>query len=281
MKIRAGFVSNSSAASFIVNAPAQRIATTTVVTERLDEIDRIRNMIDLTFSPYMRARSIIVQADGMKPFTNLYSFLNKVNISDQIVPCSTIKISNVVGEFQSVIDSAVNTNNLTERTTSIATYDIISRGDVITTSTGSAVVIAKWDQYNRSLDLDETVLKVTNIKGTISAAQTVTSKVKGGTATVVSVTTETDTVTNSIGSFAGIWRVPASTFETKLCQFVMSDVEDSGDRISSSSYAETPYRASGTVKIYQDIVTLEKNANISVESTVEYGTVPVRRWVYW
>lgn len=275
-----GFVSNSSSASFIVNSPASRIATSTKVTEKLDEIDRVRNMIDLTFAPYMRRRSVIVEVNGMKPFTKLYAFLNNIDISSQIVPCSTIKVTNVVGTFQRVMDSAITTNNITERTTSIANYDILSRGDVITTPTGSAVVIGVWNQYNRSLDADETVLKVSNIKGTLTPTQTVTGKMFGATATISSVTTETEIETNSLGSFAGIWEVPESTFETKLCFFTLNDLE-SNSRSDTSSFAETPYRASGTVKVYQDMVTLEKNANVTIESTVEYGTVPVQRWAYW
>lgn len=280
MKVRMGFVSNSSAASFIVNTPATRTTTTTKVSARLDEIDRVRNMVDLTFSPYMRRRSVIVEVDGMKPFTKLFAFLNKVNISSQIVPCTTIKVTDVTGEFQRVIDSSIITNDINERTTAIANYDILSRGDVITTATGSAVVIAKWEQYNRTLDTNETVLKVANVKGTLSATQVVTGKVNGATATIDSVTVETDVVTNSLGSFVGIWEVPEYTFETKLCFFSLSDLEE-GTRSDSSAFAETPYRASGTVKVYQDMVTAEKNAEITVTTDVEEGTVPVRKWVYY
>lgn len=276
-KYRYGFVSNSSSSSFVVQLAVKRTATTTTVTERLDEIDRQKVQVDLTFAPYMRERSIIIEANGMKPFTRLYAFLNGIDISTQITPCTSIRVTDIVGSFQRVVDSPIITNNINERTTSIGNYDILNRGDVITTPTGSAVLISKYTQRNKTTDLVETVFKVANIKGTITAGQTLTSKVKGGTAVVAEVYTDSGIVPNSVGSWSGIWNVPPKTFETKLSMFTVNDLSVI-DRSNSNSFAQTEYRATGTIKIFQDLVTLQRNAQINVTQKQETGNIAV--WNY-
>jgi hypothetical protein len=279
-KYRYGFVSNSSSSSFVVSRPATRVATTTTVTERLDEIDRQKVQVDTTFAPYMRQRSIIVDMNGMKPFTKLYAFLDNTEITAQLTPCTNIRVSNIVGDFQKVVDSGIITNNIEERTTDIGNYDILNRGDVITTPTGSAVLISKYRQRNKTTDVIETVLKVANIKGTLSVGQTVTSKVKGGTALIDEVYTETDIVPNSIGSWCGIWSVPPTTFETKLSVFTVNDLTLI-NRSNSTSFASTDYRATGTIKIFQDLVTLQRNAEVTVTNTNEFGNIAVVSSYSW
>lgn len=279
-KYRYGFVSNSSSSSFVVQKAAIRTATTTTVTERLDEIDRQKVQVDLTFAPYMRQRSIIIEANGMKPFTRLYAFLNGLDITSQIASCTTIRVTNVVGSFQRVVDSPIITNNIIERTTSVGNYDILNRGDVITTPTGSAVLISKYTQRNKTTDQVEIVFKVANIKGSLTVGQTLTSKVKGGTAVIAAVYSETGIIPNSIGSWCGIWNVPPKTYETKLSMFTVND-QTIIDRANSSSFAQTEYRATGTIKIFQDLVTLQRNAQITVTQSQQSGTVPVTQYRYW
>ena len=215
------------------------MATSTVLTTTSQYTDLVK------FSaPTVRAITLIVAVNKLKPFTAMNVFFTGTNVNQFYVPCSLVQIT-TVNIFHGTEISQV-TDNLSLRTTATNSYDTLLVGDVITCTTGSAVVISDETIYDSTNASNKRVLYVTNIKGSISG--TVTGSVSNAIGTVVSVTSGSLN-TNSLGNLYGILKIPAFTFNSGNNTISVSD-SVSNDLLAGSTGAHASFATNGIVDSY-------------------------------
>lgn len=192
----------------------------------------------------MRSRSVGVALIGMKPFTNFHGYMDESSIDSIITPASTLRFSSAVGSFKGWADTSKTAESLAKRVTTVNSYDTIDYGDVLTFSNGaSAVVAARLSQVTGGVT--EIVLKLVNVKGTITATNTFIGSISGATGVVTSHTTETSLTTNSTGAFYGILNFTNKfTTGNKVLKF---NDGSGGDSDLATTEVKTNFVAHGTL----------------------------------
>lgn len=231
-----------------------------------------------TVASTMRARSLVITVKKMKPKTTLNVFLSNYTVNKWFMPCSKIQIPLVAGSFVTYANSSKQPNNLDLRTTTIDSYDILDRGDVIKTATGgSAVVIA--DEVVIENNATKRYLYVANVIGSLQAGQTIVGQVSGVTTTITAISlnnilkdsvaqtmtkalwddmfahsasyTFSDTLiqTNSIGNMYGILIIPTKGFPGGIHKLSVNDTTLS-DPINATTMAENSYSTHGNINTF-------------------------------
>lgn len=196
-----------------------------------------------TAASTMRARSLVVTGQKLKPFTNINVFFDSTVMNSRFVPCAKIVINSTF-TFKGYLNANNQTNDILKRTTGVATYDVMEKGDILECDTGSAVVVVHETIYNRTTFANENVLYVTNIKGTITGAIRNSQYTASGT--VLSVSLVNPRTTNSLGNLYGVLNIPASTFAAGTGKVLFSD-SASPEVSTASTSAENTYLAQGVV----------------------------------
>lgn len=170
-------------------------------------------------SPYLRRRSLVLSASKLKPTTTMNVFFSGILVNNYTVPCTEVNVS---GTFEFIdYTSEKQNDNIDYRTSNYGSYDVFDRGDVITCSTGSAVVVADEIIYDSVSSTNKRILYVANVKGTLSG--TLTGSVSNAHATVISVTTPGSLTTNSLGNFYATLVIPRNTFKSGNHKILLTD----------------------------------------------------------
>jgi len=219
------------------------MATSTVVKTTSQYTDLVKFT-----SPTVRAITLVVAVNKLKPFTSMNVFFSGANVNQFYVPCSLVQIT-TTNTF-SGREVAQRTDNLSLRTTTTNSYDTLLVGDVITCTSGSAVVIADETIYDPVAVANKRILYVTNIKGAISGQ--IIGSVSNAIGTVVSVTAGNFN-TNSMGNLYGVLKIPAFTFNSGNNTVSVSD-SSSADLLSGTTGAHASFATNGIVDHYTTTV---------------------------
>lgn len=211
-------------------------------------------------APKLRARTIVFAAKKLKPFTLMNVFLSGINVNQYFVPCKEVEIS-TTGLFTGHESSQVN-DNLDKRTTLVNSYDVIQRGEVITCTTGSAVVVSDETKYDKVTATAKRILYVTNVKGNLSG--TITGATSLSTATVVAVTNGSRT-SNSVGNFYGALVIPALTFDAGLHKILISD-DITPNANAATTLADASYLSNGQINAYTRHLNYEEKTTVTVRN---------------
>jgi hypothetical protein len=226
----------------------------------------------------MRSRSVGLSIQGMKPFTSFHAFMDNQLVDSILKPCATLRYTAGTGKVQGWDDTSKTTESLSKRITTIGSYDSFDYGDVLTFYNGAsptgatAVVAARASQVVGGVD--EVVLKLANIVGTINVGNTFTASVSSATGTVsgTGLTVETELVTNSVGNFYGVLSM-SSQFTTGAKTFKFNDTLD-GNTANANTEVKTTYTAHGTLSV--TTINETKKTDTLVSQTTHYTP-----YYYW
>lgn len=270
--------------------------STSVTTQNVNRNKQLSNYTELSIfsSPTLRARTIVVAAKNLKPFTKMYSYLSENSMDKHYLPCTKIEITGT-GKFIGHTSSTM-TDNITARTTNnydsmrngfvepstwfgypgtVSTeylnyYDTIERGEVVTckvgvNTVGTGVVVSDETIYDKVTSTSKRILYVINYKGNFVGG-TLTGFTSGVTATVVSVSSGT-METNSSGNLYGAIVIPHGVYEGGLNKVLLSDYGSS--LISrASSYADASYTSDGIINAHEHNVTYESQPVVITTTNV-------------
>lgn len=234
---------------------APRITTTTsTVTTVTEESDSLgTNVVDLQFLPFIRGRTIIGVANGLKPDQRHYPFMDTTNISQYSRPLTLIRIKTMAGNVFS--DAMGVYETLTFSSGPTAKVAKISPSFVISTVTYRNVWI--FDQSG---------------SGTIAANNTITGAL-GGTAVVDTVTNyalNAAIYTDISGLLAFEYQLPNGIFRTGERKVRLIDNVDN-NTTSTQSSGETTYFALGQLKTEQETILTTRTTTNTVTTTQTVG----------
>ena len=234
-------------------APRIRTTTSTVttVTEESDSLGT--NVVDLQFLPFIRARTIIGVATGLKPNQRHYPFMDTTNISQYSRPLTLVRIKTMAGNVFS--DAMGVYETLTFSSGPTAQVAKISPSFVISSVTYRNVWI-----FNQSGS------------GTIASSNTITGAL-GGTAVVDTVTSyalNAAIYTDISGMFAFEYQLPGGIFRTGERKVRLIDNVDN-NTTSTQSSGDTTYFALGQLKTEQETILTTRTTTNTVTTTQTVG----------
>lgn len=217
-----------------------------------------------TVDPTVRARTLVMVGNKLKPYTRLNVFFSGVNVNAYFTPCTRVVIttSNAFAGYTST--AKVQTSNIADRTTSVDSYDVLDRGDVVVCTGGTAVVVSDETIFNKTTQTNQRVLYVSNVKGTLSG--TITNRQNTATGTVVS-TSAGDFQTNSRGNFYGALTIPSNTFRSGSNTVTVSD-GDSEASGAATTYAKDGYLTQGAVHTFDRYLSTQQYEENTVVNTI-------------
>lgn len=221
------------------------LVTTTTVEENTESLGT--SVVDLQFLPFIRQRTIIGVANGLKPNTRHWAYMDETNVSvianNYVRPLTKVVISNTSGPL---FDA------------SLGVYE------TLTFSAGGTARVALVSPESSGTR----TLWVFNVSGTISGSTTVSGE-NSNSADVDLITTYNlgDAVyTDTFGLVAFEFQIPGGRFRTGERKVRLIDNVDN-DTSSTESSGETTYFALGQLKTEQE--TLLTTRTITNTQTVE------------
>lgn len=250
--------------------------------------------------PYIRSRSILVQAKGLKPNTRFYPYFDKKDVAaycqqaDKIVilkgtVSGVVKGNNIEFNDDSTGEPIVNVGNDYKNSARAigATPDFaLNVGDVITgaTSGATAVVVGRENVITNGVITGRAIF-VVNVKDSktadgvgFTAGELITGSVSGATATVVSHTKSAlgaELKTNNNGDVNFLFTIPNKAgmqFRTGKRELSLLDVS-TYDMLKSNSSMTAEYAAEGFLEERQASVRAVRNAEIVQERVTENRTI--------
>ena len=241
---------------WVPGGPIQQVTTTThhdVVPPTINTVKSTIPISDNTTSidtniQKMRTRGVVLVSEFLKPFTQMFCFMNATDITQYVFPCEEILFTSSSGNFFGINDVNLSTSDITKRTGNNAVYDF---GEIVNGSSGSAVVVAHRFRTNKTTKLTEQVLVIVNRIGTLSG--TITGTLSATTGVVSSVSTPSVLQTDSAGNLYALFRIPDGVFDTGSSTIKVMDV--SGNYTGSESKGEQGYYSKGTLHSDSRVVT--------------------------
>jgi hypothetical protein len=284
MKIRLGFVSNSSSASYVVTIPT--VTTTTTVTttvsgsdlvtygrsgietyaqERWDELGRVTSVKAVEWEPWARSRAIVIYTRGLIPNSQMFIFIEQNNVSKYFNPAYVITMTGKTGKFTDYKNTSAASVNLSERQYGTKEFNIIDRGEIITNVTTGGTAIAIRDEENK--------LYIVNPKGTWSVGNSIRGQTSGAVGTIATYIHPTTTVSTSVGSVFGVLEIPHDDTMKIPSGITTIMVRDAINKSDTTSYAETSYNAYGLEKTQSTTIMSVKNADIITHNVTQTNVV--------
>lgn len=213
----------------IKNAGSSTVTNTSITESAAQSLGA--RVVDIQFVPFIRSKTVVGVTSGVKPKSQLYPFMENVNISAHCRPLKLLTITGGgVGEF----------------TANGEVHEALS-------FTGGGTALLCY--YSQPLLTDNTkrVMAIYNQTGSIAVGNTITGA-HGGTATISDITEYAlgDALLPDDFGFLGFeFQIPASTFRTgertlRLINELTNDTE------LSSSMSEAKYMAIGLVQSKQE-----------------------------
>lgn len=258
------------------------------------------NYVQTVISRQLRARTIVLSAKKLKPFTTMNFFLSDNDLTSYYVPCTMLTISNVSGvtKFLGSESDSMNDNQTLRATNNYNSlrngfdepvtwfgpwfsypstvnheylnyYDIIARGEVVTcvvsgVVTGTAIVVADETIYDKVSATNKRILYVINLKGTF-AGGTITGATSATKATVDAVTAGTRD-TNSMGNIYGALAMQGAKYESGNHKVLITDHDNNIN--SASSFADGPYTTNGAINTHTRYITYESATTVATTTNV-------------
>jgi hypothetical protein len=220
----------------------------TSTTSRIDTIvSTTRNFINEINIAKMRRKDVLIHIENMKPFTSMKAFLDVVDISSAVTACTEIKVTNVNGTFLGAMDISVSSDNMDVRSKNNSVFEF---GEIITSTNGKKAIVVAFKTRLNSSNVSETILYVVNETGTMTG--TVTGNMSAATATVSTQSTPSSLVTDSLGNFYAVFKIPSGTYDTGTKPITVTDNTD-GDISKAKTFAIADFYATGVQKNYEDI----------------------------
>lgn len=224
-------------------------------------------VVSTALIPYIRSRNILIQAHRLKPNTKFYPYFDGVDITEFCTPATKLVITGVTGTFDTTSNVGAQASDVTRRIANDSQV-CLNTGDVITNGNGaSAVVVNSYIDGN-----GYKCLSVLNIIGTFTGSatggsgDTITGSYSSATATLVSVTSNSDLTTTSAGDVEFLFNIPntdSTRFRTGSRELKLVDSSTYSGNYTSRGIAT--YEATGTLTTKQATVNAVRNATLVQE----------------
>lgn len=254
-----------------------RTGITTTLKETIDYKTVDDKVLSVVTIPFIRSRNVLIQNRGLKPNTKYYPFFDKVNVSAHCDSADVIKITNLVGTFDTDSNSGNDYKNDARHVDTIPDF-ALNIGDVITGSISGASAIV----VGTSVAAGVTSLYIVNVKDSKTANgigflanDLITGSISGATAKIVTytkTTTATGLITDNHGGLNLFFKIPNTNslhFRTGKREFALLDV-NSYDLITAKSSSLATYSAEGFQETRQKTVNAVRNATL-VRNNVSSG----------
>lgn len=239
------------------NRVAITSTTTSLVTNVLNSqtTNLGASVVDVQTIPTIRASTVVGGAILLKPNTTMYPFFDNADISTRCKPLTRVVVSGYSGT-------------------------LFNDGEKLTI-TGGKVAYCSILSAPTTTNNDQRLLYIYDLTGgTISAGNTITGA-RGGSCTVVSVTTyaslNTPLVTDEFGNLGFEFQIPSATFKTGERTIRLID-NSLNDLATEESIAETKYTATGLLQSVQETILTTRsvqNQRIVTQTGFRYQADPV------
>lgn len=231
--------------------------TTSIVTNVLNSTTTNlgASVVDVQAIPTIRQSTVVGGAILLKPNTTMYPFFDNTDISARCKPLTRVLVSGQSGA-------------------------LFNNGEKLTI-TGGRVAYCSILSAPTTANSNERLLYIYDLTGgTISAGNTITGA-RGGSATVVSVTTyaslNTPLVTDEFGNLGFEFQIPAGTFKTGERTIRLID-NSLNDLATEESIAEAKYTATGLLQSVQETLLTTRSVQdqrIITQTGFRYQADPV------
>jgi hypothetical protein len=286
LQTKFGITSWGNARQITVETTAQQVGRnrTGIKTSVVEKIDRQivgDRVLSTAAIPYIRSRNILVQIQKLKPNTQFYPFFDGIDISAYCTPAT--KIAYTPSGADDIAKKA--THNKFDTGTNVGSQAIAStrqiggdtqvclnRGDVITGGTSGATAVVVGKEYNS--DDNTYALYVSNVQGTFSTTETITSSnilgyasaATGVVGTITSKTLGGTLISNFNGDLNLLFNIPNNDSLRFRCgsrELKLVDVTTATGAFTSR--ARTNYRAEGVIETKQRTVHAVRNGELAQE----------------
>lgn len=261
------------------NVGQSRNGIKTSLSTKIDKEVVSDKVVNTSIIPYIRSRSILIKAVGLKPNTRYFAFFDDVPVTGIIEPTNVqiIKYTPINNrEFDSTTNVAGNSKVEKERQIGNEVSVCLNVGDVIRSVSGDTAIVV-----GKHVSGGSYYLRVANIKKGVTATAfdagvAFTGSISGATGTVLTVTPMDRLLSNEFGEMELIFRIPnteSMRFRTGSREFKLVDTKDGNNTTSKGSVL---YRANGIVETKQATVNAVRNAELVKEAVNESRSIVQR-----
>ena len=252
-----------------------RTGTNTYVQESWDEVGRETNVVESKFLPWMRARPVLIQSKGLKPYVDIFTNINNRNATAENDTIVTIVLSEKPAiNFRGYEDTEIlNDQRQARHDNKYGSQFIWDRGDVITLANGLTGIVVDTD-FEEVGGTGKYVLKVANLQhgslsyttlydelaSHITVGMAITGSVSGALGTVESFYKNNNS-TNSLGNFWAVQYIKPGTYPCGNVDVILSDIA-SADPSLTTTWGQTVYSAQGKLESKQTTITTVRNGQI-------------------
>lgn len=251
-----------------------RSGTTTTVVPTYSNTTIGDRVVSSQVIPYIRSRNVLVQVKRLKPNSRFYPFFDGVKIDSYCTAATRITYT-LTSTKKFDVDTNVGQNMMqAARMINGDAQVCLNKGDLITATGGATAVVVGSSTNNGVLTLD-----VVNIKGTITAGNTITGSIQDAslnvaTGTVLSVVPQSTLVSNNGGDLNFLFNIPNTdslAFRTGTREFLLLDSPQND--VNVSSRARGSYYATGIVETKQATILSVRNGEVSTSTVNDSRTI--------
>jgi hypothetical protein len=237
----------------------ERTGINTFVQEQWDELGRVDGLSTQNWVPFIRQKAIVMYGKNFMPRVPLYAYINQFNVTDYVVPASTLEFTSKTGTFLDYKFSNIDQTDLSTRQYGANSYDILEKGEIIygATSGASAITIAE------ELVDGTSYLRILNVKnGPFVDGETVRGKTSGAFGVINGTNEEGEMATSVDGSFFGLLMLPNNDTIKIAAQIINIQLRNTlmGEQEITSAIAL--YDAHGIANQKQTTILSVRNINI-------------------
>jgi len=271
-------ISNTATTSVTSKLAQNREGIRWNVTEQIDSQMLGARIVNNEFIKFMRARNIEFISRKLKPYSQMYAFFDKVDVSrfcmPKLIEISMLEGTFIVGETITAIDSSngsftglfrlsASNHKTGPYNSPIETYSINPY------STEKVTLQSNYTSSSTILNIDTASLQeaaIGNFHGRIVKTSILIGKTSGARAKVKDLRLVTDDTGTLIGSFF-VPNTPTISFETGIKQFKLSNSSiETPIPGTTNSFAEKDFYAQGLLQTSQDTNLGIRNANVRKET---------------
>lgn len=285
-----------------VETKSARSGVRTFVVDKVDSRVLDDRVVETRVVPFIRSRSVLFTAFGLRPKTQLYAFFDGVNVDQYITKALKVKVAriqnNTGGYFPHLFDTTRNAGSAVEnqeRLVKNGNLDDVeiafNHGEVVTEISGNGHTAIVVGQEVVGTDYYIYVLNVKTSAGN-NAGQNPFSLAAGAylrgeyltadgnyprvkVLQVVPQSYESGLYTSETGNAFGIFKIPndpINKFRTGTREFKLTNSASNDDR-AALTQASTFYEANGLIEVKQRTILSTRSAELVAEQISEENTV--------
>ena len=253
-----------------------RTGVRTTLVAKIDTQQIADRTLSTAAIPYIRSRSVLFTARGLKPNTRFYPYFDNISISSYITPATVITYTEIAG-FSTNFDYWTNVGSVSNETARLINGNpdsSLNRGDVITDqNTGATAVVA----YTEKSSTGVMKVYVVNVIGTFGTGNVIVGSHSAARGTISAISVGTaggNLVSNFSGDIVGLFNIPNSDsikFRTGIREFKLTDSAANGSDFTSQGAQQ--YRAQGLLETKQATIVATRNAEFAYETVSENRTI--------